>query len=344
MRVFGIESDGTFREYVRNPFQTEHDEALLESWLEGNPDAIVEGQKLLIVGRQVPTNLGGFMDLFALDEDGNAVVIELKKGRTPRDTLAQALEYASYAEQLDAEKIETFLRSHLDDDSVSLSEYHRSYFGIDSDQAVSFNKTQRIVIVGERITPEITQTASFLRVRGLDVNCVEFAFFKSDAGTNLFSQETIVGREGPGATPQPVTTFERFMNSLDENGRTVFGRIFEFAKERGMPIHWGTKGFSFNADVAGTHVPICYGYPPASVWKQSLYTAWVGAGGLKKKTAIPDSAFQILWNKAEETGLFVQAGQERKCPVNRAFSEQEISALLSWLESAAATVVQYGLK
>ena len=51
MRVFGIEPDGTFKEYVQTPFQVQHDEAILESWLESNPDGIVEDGKLLIIGR-----------------------------------------------------------------------------------------------------------------------------------------------------------------------------------------------------------------------------------------------------------------------------------------------------
>jgi RecB family endonuclease NucS len=87
MRVFGIEPDGKFKEYVQTPFQVQHEEAILES----NPDGIVEDGKLLIIGRQVITNLGSIIDLLALDRRGDVVVIELKRDRTPRDTLAQAL-------------------------------------------------------------------------------------------------------------------------------------------------------------------------------------------------------------------------------------------------------------
>ncbi len=100
MRIYGIEPDGKFREYVPTPFQIEHEEVILEDWLEENPDGILEDGKLLVIGRQVNTNLGTTIDLLALDRDGNAVVIELKRDRTPRNTLAQALEYASFTEQL----------------------------------------------------------------------------------------------------------------------------------------------------------------------------------------------------------------------------------------------------
>jgi RecB family endonuclease NucS len=38
----------------------------------------------LIIGRQVATDSGKFMDLLAIDETGSLIVIELKKDQTPR--------------------------------------------------------------------------------------------------------------------------------------------------------------------------------------------------------------------------------------------------------------------
>ena len=61
------------------------------SWLEKNPESIVEDGALLIIGRQIATNLGSYIDLLALDREGNTAILELKRDRTPRDTIAQAL-------------------------------------------------------------------------------------------------------------------------------------------------------------------------------------------------------------------------------------------------------------
>jgi hypothetical protein len=194
MRLFGIHTDGKFSEYVQTPFQLNHEEALLEDWLESNPDGIIEEGKLLIVGRQVVTNFGGFIDLLGIDRHGTTVVVELKRNRTPRDTLAQALEYASFAARLDTEQLEVILRLYQKNDSVSLAEYHRVYFELGPDEAIAFNKDQRIVIVGQTITPEIRQTASFLRSKGIRVTCVEFSFFQANGGTRLLSQEIVVGQ------------------------------------------------------------------------------------------------------------------------------------------------------
>ena len=160
MKLFGITTEDKFEEYVETDFQTEHRESVLENWLENNPDSIVEDGNLLIIGRQVTTNLGSFIDLLAVDRQGDVAIIELKRDRTPRDTLAQALEYASFAEQLDYEQLEDVFRTYTDDQSMNLAQYHRDYFELEVDEAPVFNKDQRIVIMGQRITPEIRQTST----------------------------------------------------------------------------------------------------------------------------------------------------------------------------------------
>ena len=349
MRVFGIQSDGKFREYVETPFQVNHEEAILEDWLESNPDGIVEDGKLLIIGRQVATEFGTFIDLLGVDRQGDVVVVELKRDRTPRDTLAQALEYVSFAERLDTGQLEGILRAYLNDESLNLAEHHREYFQLGSDEAVAFNKDQRIVVVGQRITPEIRQTASFLRSKGLRATCVEFTFFQANGGTRLLSQEIVVGKESPkpshvASGSLPVVTRDDFMSSLDKNGKAIFSRLLQLAADKSMPIHWGTKGFSLNVDIDGSHVAVCFGYPPESVYKQSIYTALRGRGGMTSKTAVPEDAVEALWSKAESTGLFNSAGRELKCPIERELTEQESSDLVDWCEAVAQAITKHGLK
>ena len=62
LRVFSIGSDGGLTEYERLPFELDHEEAVLEEWLEANPDGILEESPILIIGRQVRTDIGGFID------------------------------------------------------------------------------------------------------------------------------------------------------------------------------------------------------------------------------------------------------------------------------------------
>ncbi len=349
MRIFDIQSDGQFSEYVQTPFQLNHDEAALENWLESNPDGIVEDGRILIIGRQVATNFGKFIDLLGIDREGNVVVVELKRDKTPRDTIAQSLEYASSAVRLDTTQLESILRSYMNDESLNITEHHRKYFELGLEEGVAFNKNQRIVVVGQQITPEIRQTASFLRAKGIRVSCVEFTFFQAEGGTRLLSQEIVVGKESEKLThvasgSLPIVTEEAFLASADKNGKAVFTRILELARTKSMPIHWGTKGFSLNVDIGGTHVAICFVYPPDSVYKQTLRTTLRDRGGVEKKTAVPEETIQALWKKAEATKLFVPAGRDLKCHITRKLTDIEVDSLLAWCESVENEVRKHGLK
>jgi Phage integrase family len=54
---------------------------------------------------QVPTRWGKFIDLLALDPQGDLYAIELKRDRTPREVVAQALDYGSWIKDLDYETL-----------------------------------------------------------------------------------------------------------------------------------------------------------------------------------------------------------------------------------------------
>ena len=55
----------------------------LENWLEN--DISVLDPNLMVIGRQVLTDLGDKIDLLCLDVTGSLVIVELKRGRTPRE-------------------------------------------------------------------------------------------------------------------------------------------------------------------------------------------------------------------------------------------------------------------
>ena len=72
---------------------------------------------LLLIGRQVQTSYGKYIDLLAMDADGKLVVIELKRDRTPREVVAQLLDYGSWVRELGDEDIagifDTYLRKNF---------------------------------------------------------------------------------------------------------------------------------------------------------------------------------------------------------------------------------------
>lgn len=344
MRIFSIQPDDTFAEYSQIPFREGHEEKVLEDWLESNPDGILEDGRILIIGRQVLTDLGKRIDLLGLDRDGNVVVVELKRDRTPRDTIAQALEYASFVERLDIDKLEGILRLYTSNEVLGLAEHHREYFRLDTSDAVAFNKDQRVVVIGQHITSEIKQTASFLRTKGIRITCVEFTFFQADGRNRLLSQEIVVGKEAdkPGRADSaslPPTTEGAFLASLDENGRAVVSRILEWARKKSahVRVRWTPKGFTLNADLKGVLVGFLW------VSDAGVYTALRDARFMGK-TAVPADTIQALWEQAESTGLFVPTGQNLKCQITRELTDAEVDSLLNWCESVEEAMREYGLK
>lgn len=59
----------------------------------------------MLIGRQEDTGHGGRVDLLALEPDGSLVLVELKRNRTPREVVAQALDYAAWVEDLESENV-----------------------------------------------------------------------------------------------------------------------------------------------------------------------------------------------------------------------------------------------
>lgn len=62
----------------------------------------------MLIERQEDAGCGGRIDLLALAPDASVVLIELKRDRTPRDVVAQAIDYASWVEKLRVEDIAVF--------------------------------------------------------------------------------------------------------------------------------------------------------------------------------------------------------------------------------------------
>jgi RecB family endonuclease NucS len=63
-------------------------------------DISIASPNWLVFGRQVPTAYGKYIDLLAMDRDGRLIVLELKRNRTPREVVAQLLDYGSWVKDL----------------------------------------------------------------------------------------------------------------------------------------------------------------------------------------------------------------------------------------------------
>jgi hypothetical protein len=238
MKLFTINKDGKLSEYKEEVFKKDNIEQDLEILLENNPEYFFETSNVLIIGRQVTTNLNSFIDLLGIDKNGNTIIIELKRDRTPRDTVAQILEYASFIENLDYNQLNEIFKNYFGD-VVELEDYHQQFFKNNENDAVSFNKQLILLIVAQNITKEIKLTAIFLRKNGININCLEFKYFQTKSGEKIITSDYVIGDEEykkqeikSGSLPK--ANENDFMNSLDKNGKEIFHKLFDFAKKNNL--------------------------------------------------------------------------------------------------------------
>ena len=321
MRVFKIEKNNliSFREV---DFKMDNVEKILEDWIENNPSSIFEDEEVYIIGRQVTTNLNKSIDLLGLDKTGNIVVIELKRGKTPRETVAQILEYASFVEDLTYQNLEEIAIQYRIDEGLNLTERHKEFFGLNDETAVAFNKEQRLVIIGQDISKEVEQTSIFLNKKGLNIYCIAFKYFKNETGEKIISSDIIVKKDKQ-ISVSPINP-KIFLENVNEYIRDFFSKLFTLASENNMPLHLGSTGFSLNVDLNGNHVNILYGYSNKAVGGQSIYTAVME---IKRKANNAEEIIKKYFENLNSTGLFEPAANEIKWIINKPISEEKVKII-----------------
>jgi len=153
-----------------SPMETE---SKLEQLLEQDLSLIDPG--LLLVGRQVPTAYGKFVDLLAIDAEGHLVIIELKRGRTPREVVAQAIDYASWVETLAyQEVVDIWNQAHPD---VRFEQAFADRFQIEPPEAL--NESHRMIVVASELDPSTERIVQYLTSDfGVPINAALFRYFK----------------------------------------------------------------------------------------------------------------------------------------------------------------------
>src|SRR5690348_8954309 len=105
-------------------------EKVLEEMIVAAPRMLSD--EWMLIGGQEDTGFGGRIDLLAIAPDGSLILIELKRNRTPREVVAQALDYASWVEKLRSEEIDNIYRRFAP--GHSLADDFRQRFGQDLDE------------------------------------------------------------------------------------------------------------------------------------------------------------------------------------------------------------------
>lgn len=162
-------------------------------------DISVIDPALLLIGRQVPRAYGKFIDLLAMDADGSLVVIELKRNRTPREVVAQLLDYGSWVRRLEDTDISTVFKEYLkkwrpERAGTSLDHAFCEKFKIDQMPEV-LNESHELMVVAGELDDSTERIISYLSDEyGVAINAVFFRFFK-DGGNEYLSRAWLIDPE-----------------------------------------------------------------------------------------------------------------------------------------------------
>jgi hypothetical protein len=154
----------------------------LEKWLKTNPNIL--GDNILIFGEQVWTKSGP-LDYLGIDNNGNLVIVELKRDKLARDVLAQAIDYASDVANWDIEKLNEICLTFSDN---SLEDYITDHFdNVELDDLV-INKAQRLLLVGFSIDEALSRMIEWLSSKyDLGINAIILNYVKTSSGNELLS-------------------------------------------------------------------------------------------------------------------------------------------------------------
>jgi hypothetical protein len=147
-------------------------EALLEDMIVAAPQVLSD--EWMLIGRQENTGFGGRIDLLAIAPDGSLVLIEIKRERTPREVMAQALDYACWVEKLSAEDIVAIYNRFAP--GKNLADDFKQRFGIVLDEE-SLNISHQIIIVASSIDAATERIVGYLSERDIPINVLCFQVF-----------------------------------------------------------------------------------------------------------------------------------------------------------------------
>ncbi|MEX2310507.1 MAG: hypothetical protein WD738_23270 [Pirellulales bacterium] len=162
-------------------------------------DPRILSSEWMIIGRQESTPYAGRIDLLAIAPDGSLVLIELKRNRTPREIVAQAIDYAAWVEGLTTDKIAQIYQRFSK--GANLGEDFRARFGVELDEE-TLNESHQIILVAAELDDSSERIINYLNARDIAINVIFFQVFQH-GNDQLLSRAWLID---PGETQVNVVT------------------------------------------------------------------------------------------------------------------------------------------
>lgn len=201
----------------------------------------------------------GELDLLLMDIVGGLTIVELKRDKTPRDVIAQILDYASDLHEMTTDELDQLISKHGKYDSLKhvvkeLQQDNPEYEDVDFAEVKDkigeclAGKKLQFLVVSYEVDAGIRKVANFLRNSyGMKIYCVEFDYFEGN-DSEYFIPEVIgieeIKRIETGELSATQKSYKAFWGDL-------LGQLKE--KEPSIRTHQSTP------TVNAIEIPIGYG-------------------------------------------------------------------------------------
>ena len=216
----------------------------------------------LLIGRQVSTGFG-FIDLLAIDRNGDLVLLELKKDRTPREVIAQALDYGSWVKDIDDAKIAEIFHKYqekyiFDKEPTSLDIYFEENFNMSLPDPI--NTSHSLVVVAASMDDSSERIVNYLEeYYQVNINFVLLRTFQSGSKkfiTRTWFQEPNTQVEKIKSKKQGSWNSEYYVSFGENNHRNWADAVkYGFISGGGGPWYSQTLNMLSTGDRIWVNIP-----------------------------------------------------------------------------------------
>lgn len=235
----------------------------LHQFLKRDPSLL--GIPLLVIGSEVLTPYGKRLDLLAVDSDGNLHVLELKRDKTPREVVAQVLDYGSWVSTLPRDDVIDIADKYLSPQSFEAA--FEAVFGIAPPDEL--NGELQLTVVASALDASSERIVTYLRTFGVPINAVFFTYIEDDDRRYLARSWLAASVDAPTGTKAKSLSKRAPWNGVDWYVSFGGDRSWEDARRFGFVSAGGGKFYSQTIRT----LPV-----GARIWVYVPQTGYVGVG------------------------------------------------------------------
>lgn len=191
-------------------------EERLEGWIQN--DVSILADNLLVIGKQVETIFGGYIDLLCLNVTGDLVIVELKRDKTPREVTAQVLDYGAWVRDLSNEEITNIANRYIGEKGT-LEEVFSERFNTEIPDIL--NENHSMLIVGSVIDTRSERIIKYLSDDyGVNINAATFQYFQDTDNREYLARVFLI---------EPSEVEAKAVKSSKRKPNLTFGQLEEIA-------------------------------------------------------------------------------------------------------------------